>query len=69
MRHAAVFDECLLVWQVWDGKKSSRRDNMTASRFESWIENACRFAKTRFRGKALTWHLDNASFHKAGSYW
>jgi hypothetical protein len=63
-RKAEVYDECLFVWQVWDGKKCSHRVNMTGAKFEDWVEDVCKFTKAKFRGKDLCWHMDNASYHK-----
>jgi len=66
-RRAAVFDDCLLIWQVWDGKKRSKRVQMTGKIFEKWVETVCEFAKKKFKRKLLRWHMDNASYHKAAA--
>ena len=40
---------------------------MTAATFEKWVEDTCKFARELYGDAVLTWHLDNASTHKAGS--
>ena len=40
---------------------------MTGTVFENWVESTCKVAKELWGDAVLTWHLDNASTHKAGA--
>ena len=61
VRTGTHYPETLCVWNCVDGRK---KNNMNSDRFLHYLEGICEFAKKKFPGREVEFHMDNASYHK-----
>jgi len=64
VRRFGTFDETMFAWQAKKDGSKKKENAMNGAKFQVYFRDLCEFCKDAFKGKVITFHMDNAPYHK-----